>query len=147
MSRIFRSSSTTRTVAATGTSCVLASRPGRRVAVAVGPKWVSRSACGGEPNGESGSTGRVGFCVDGAAVRGDECFDDGEADTAAGSGAGGTAAPEPLEDVGQFVCGDSGAGVGHGDRGVRAVASGPDGDGAARWSELRGVGEEVHRYL
>ena len=54
-----------------------------------------------------------------------------------------SAAPEPVEDAGQFVGGDAGAGVGDGQHRVRPGGPGRDGDVAARRGELQRVGQQV----
>ena len=65
-------------------------------------------------DGELAAAGDVGD-GDGATVRFDEAAGDGEPEAGAAGGAGGVAAPEPVEHLGQVRCGDATAAVPHPD--------------------------------
>src|SRR5665647_872933 len=108
------------------------------------------SACSWQQDLESGSvTGAVAVGGDGAAVGIDNRFADGEADAGAGAVAvaGGVAAVEAFEDVGQLGGQDAFAGVGDGDGDFVEFGAGGDGDASARWCVAERVGEQVGEYL
>ena len=77
------------------------------------------------------------------AVRPGELGGHRQADAAAGGLRGPAPAPEPVEDAGQFVGGDAGAGVGDRQHRVRSGGPGRDGDEAVGGGELQRVGQQV----